>query len=227
MPTVGHILRELDRRRFVNGMSALADLATRHADLVTRALARAPRNAKVDLAIFVSTLEKEAAERAAAEAAARPPAEPWRYAAVALMDQRQLAEFKRLVEGGTEPDAAARQVMQDAIMARLGAPAVEPDAEPDEDLDDNAHARRRRGVRRYIPRRLRTQSVEDESEALPARVAAPKPRTRVSNSLSRSGGRHYGPRAFDEFGPLTPEPVEHFPPPWLLPPESDEERDAA
>ena len=51
MPTVGHILKELDRRRFVNGMAALAEIADTDRDLVVRALTRAPRSAKVDVSI--------------------------------------------------------------------------------------------------------------------------------------------------------------------------------
>ncbi len=211
--TVGHILKELDRRNFVNGMAALADIAERNRDLVTQALARAPKSAKVDVAILVATLEKEALARTEEERRRNPP-EPWRYA-ITLMDKPELDEFRRLVESQqVEPNEAARRVMRGSIERRLAGvragliahgEAVEPD--PDE-LDDDEPAPRPK------VRRLASRSEGGPEAADAPKSAQPAP-ARAGSASARVPGRPrrpFGPRGFDEHGSLTPEPVDRFPP---------------
>jgi hypothetical protein len=224
MPTVGHILKELDRRRFANGMAALADIADHDRDLVTQALARAPKSARVDVGVLVETLRKEAHERAEAESARRSAeAEPWKYELLLKSPAELVAmrdDLKRRVEageGGQPFRPGAR------TMSHSRAHHVEPDPDPD---DDEPSVRRK--VLRGIPRRLRPQSALEEPSAATEAPGPASPGTRSSRPQSRQAGpkRRFGVKAFVEYGSLAPEPVDFPNPPWLLPPD-DGERDAA
>ena len=70
-PTAGAILREIDRRQYQASIADLYNIADADRDAVVLALGGVPRNARIDIAVLVATLRREAAERAAR----RPPAD--------------------------------------------------------------------------------------------------------------------------------------------------------
>jgi hypothetical protein len=212
--TVGHILKELDRRNFASGIAALAEIAERHRDLVREALARAPRSAKVDVGILVATLAKEVLERAEEERRRNPPA-PWKYAFVALMDGPQRDEFRRLVAANVEPNDAARRALADNIVSPRCI-LVEPDPK-DGEAEPPRPRRGVRRIRRQQPAGTPAESVPPITEASPPARAKPR-----SSRVSRCPSRLFGIRAFDDGEDITPEPVDHFPPPWIIQVDADE-----
>lgn len=214
-PTAGALLRELDRRQYQAHLSALGDVADADREAVTRALKQVPRNARVDVAILIETLQKEAAARAEAKAARQPDVLGILNYQMSLISKGELTGLRdglrARVEAGQgdqpfAPGSAGASIMSrlDSIRSRLA------DVEPDPDLDDDYEdAKPRRGVPR-----IRSRRVAGESPVQAGTSTPPRPRTRVNGAPRASAHLLFG-RAFDAYGDITPHEPD-FPPPWLI-----------
>lgn len=151
-PTAASILKQLDAHRLGAQMQALAALDTAAQSEVRRALTAVRGSARIDVPRLIESIRQTIAEQAKEQ---RKPGQPWRYA-ITLMSDDQREEFRRLVQGGSDPDAAAQSVMKDKDYASRLRPA---DTEVDDAADEDAPPKRR-----SIPRR-RLLRAEREPEA--------------------------------------------------------------
>lgn len=191
-PTAAGLLKLLDKRRTMAALNALGDMDDAHHEALRRSLAAVPAKSRIDVPVLLDSVRCEVAASARAELEKRKAsADAGRYERL-LISQGYVPRFGK--------------VSASAGIAR----AVEPDPDPDE---DRKPAPRKRSILRHRPR---PQSTEDRSGDASAEVAAPRRRERISGDLSRSEGRMMGPRAFDQSGSLTPEPVEFVVPPWII-----------
>lgn len=202
-PTAGNLLRRIVARQRQADAARIADLADAERVAVVAALERVSPRARIDVSVLITSVRTEVVKRAEAERAAscaNPACAPARF------------EAWIRAQGWRPSLATARKC------------AAEPDEEPDNEDDDEQQPERRRGrVRR---RRPRTYTEEpDAAEIAPP----PADASTYSTASLRPCRRLFGSRAFGPDGALTPEPVDDFPPPWVLPPDPDEddERDAA
>lgn len=215
-PTAREVLRSLDRRQQAEQIESLAALDSVHQAEARRALRAVKGAARIDLPVLIESVRRSVAERAAAEAASKPPAQPWRWAFSALMSDDQRQTFERLVAAGGDPDLAASTALATGPrygIAGLGAARVyDNDIEPDEELDDldddDAPPRRQVKRRRLVRAEPRKPEREPREFYLGPRLLGPgDPDRRFGESIDFD--RHHEPMT----------------PPWLLPDEPDEEND--
>jgi hypothetical protein len=210
-----------ERRETIN---VLSDLDPRERALARTLLADIPADARIAIADFAADVRRRAREQAVAEAEQRSSdARPWRYA-ITLMDEAEVAEFRRLVESGEDPDRAAERALDFTPPLRANGKA-----EPDDELDE-APPRRRGSIRR---RPIRGDGGAQRADG---GKVAPEPAQAATPARSGTAGRRgafLGPRVF---GPHTDDrpygqsidfdhSAKSFPPPWLLDPEPDAEPD--
>ncbi len=219
-PTAGHLLRQITARQRQADAIRVANLGDAERTAVVAALERVSSKARVDVDKLIATVRADVAKRAEAEAAKQPDMLGiLRYELLLKSPEELLALRDRLQAaadaGETEvpwplPGSAGAEVMGrlDAIASRLRSHATDdveqPDEEPDADIDDDAPPKRRGRVRRLRPK---AQDGDGAPTAAPGRPASPK---NASTGLPRRPTRLLGPKAFDEYGSLTPEPDATF-----------------
>ena len=235
-PTAAGLLRLLDKRKTQAAIAALGDLDDAGHDAVRRALTAVPAGSRIDVPVLLESVHRELTARAEAEAAKRAAdAQPWRYALL-LKSPRELLKLRDRLQAAADagettvewplPGSPGADILQrlDGIAANLRPAEVE---QPDPDLDDEPRPRPK--VRRLASRRL-AQSAPRTADALesahPAPASAEPASARVPGRPASRLGRVLGPRCFVDGEDTTPEPVDHFPPPWVLPAEG-EAHDAA
>ena len=133
-PTVGHILRELDRRRFQTGLSELADIAHEDRDLVVSALARAPKSAKVDIPCLVTTLRRRLRD-SRSDLTSTERRDLAARAANHLARLHAEADRRGIVAGAGRLYALSLEL--DRAGAGAGAGSRRDDVEPDPELGDD------------------------------------------------------------------------------------------
>ena len=211
-PTAATLLKMLDKRRVAAQAEVLGNLDDMHGDAVRRALESVPSTSRVDVDLLLSTVQRDVAARAAAEAERRrqEPCNAWKYA-VTLMRPEQREAFRQFVKSGIDPNEAATLAMREASG---GVRDIEPDQPP-----------RRRKVRRI--RTIKSSPSSDEprrrSNLLCKADADPAPPHPAVKRPCRAPRRYFGPRFFLDGTDLTPEPADFPNPPWLLPPEEPDE----
>ncbi len=243
-PTAAGLLKMLDRRKTQVAVAALGDLDDAGHDAVRRALTAVPAGSRIDVPGLLESVRAQLRRRAEAEAEKRSAAaQPWRYELL-LKNPRELLRLRDHLKAAADagetmvewPPGSAHALLDERlgeIRARLR-PGADPEDDlldddlDDEDLDDEPARPIRRGVRR-----LRSRSVEDGAAAL---AGAGHPPAAAGARHAGPPGRHgrlLGGRVFVDGEDVTPEPVDHFRPPWLIDggapeePDPDEDRDAA
>ena len=232
-PTAGHLLRQITARQRQADAMRVADLGDAERTAVVAALERVSSRARVDVDKLIATVRADVAKRAEAEAATQPDMLGILRYELLLKSPEELlalrADLSARVERGEgdqpfRPGSPGAEIMHrlDGIADRLGVHADDVE-QPDPDLvepDEHEPPKRRRG---RVPRRSPRQAQDAPGAPTEARSPA-----RAATRPARPSARLLGPKAFDAYGSLTPEPVDHFPPPWLLPDDpNDEDRDAA
>lgn len=211
-PTAASLLKAVAANKRQTDAARIADLADAEREAVVAALSGVKPNAKIDVAVLIA----ETRDRLAEAEARKPEAEPWRYA-ITLMAPAQLSTFRRLVQAGDDPDAAATEAMATPADWPDAAPAfayADEEATSDldralddlDDLDEDDEPTK--------PKRGPLKRVRSRREPEPPPVKAKAKRKPQPEPL------RLGPRAFDEAGALGPDPTfRAWPPPWLLDPE--------
>jgi hypothetical protein len=229
-PTAAAIMKALERHKFQNDVSMLADLDDAHHDAVRQALSGIAPRSRIDVRLLVADVRRYVSEAEAARRANPNLRGIFEYG-LSVMDDAGLArlrdELRRRREGGeggapflsgapgfgsvpgsvfpswgTQPPAGP----QTLPASRVDSLRCVADAEPDPDPDDESDTpRRRRGVARYVPLAL-------SRAAKPRPAPAPQP--------------YFGPTLFHN-GVRVGGTAHSFRPPWVLSDDSETETDDA
>jgi hypothetical protein len=211
MISAGTILRNIALRQRQSEVAQIIDLPDNERAAAVDALSRVKADAKVDVAVLIATLRKEAQDRASAAAARAPDLLGVFNFGLSLMTQGELErmrdDLRARVDAGSGdqpllPSTPGAMITDRHRLAIPSAPVEQPDELDDDELDDEPRA----AVRRVRSRRHRQQASPAASARKPFFIG---PRLLGVGDPDRPYGMSidYNRHAA------------HFDPPWLLPDE--------
>lgn len=221
--TAAALIGELARHQHRARLDSLASLDDRERDVMRRVVSALRPNATIDIPGLVEDVRRLVAERDAG-ISPEEAADLRAHARAANAQWRDECERR----GIAVPSAEAYAV--DLAMQAATTTTTTADAEPDDELDDDAPEQppKRRGVeRRPLRRAGETPRLRRRAAPDPARAGKRARTSPAANGRPFLGGRCIG-------GPGDPDrplgmPIdydssyEHFRPPWLLDPGTDDE----